>query len=156
MDATFRAVNWSFSKLFSIHAFVRSGVSMKQIPLVFCIMSGKRQKVLMAIDRRLPESINLESFVVDFDAAVWQAIRERFGDQYNIQGCAFHWSQALFRKIQELSLQKAYTEHNSVFSFLRQVMALNFLLPEQIRPAFEKLDNKRWPTGRTHDVPRSR
>ena len=43
----------------------------------------------MAIDRCLPESIKLNSFVVDFEAGLWQALRQRFPG-YSIQGCAFH------------------------------------------------------------------
>jgi hypothetical protein len=41
MDGTFRVVKDLFQQLFSTHAFVRSGDNMKQIPLVFVIMSGK-------------------------------------------------------------------------------------------------------------------
>jgi hypothetical protein len=41
MDGTFRVVKDPFQQLFSINAFVQSGDNMKQIPLVFVIMSGK-------------------------------------------------------------------------------------------------------------------
>jgi len=41
MDGTFRVVNKPWEQLFSIHAFVKSGDKIKQIPLVFAIMSGK-------------------------------------------------------------------------------------------------------------------
>jgi hypothetical protein len=41
MDGTFRVVKDPFQQLFSIHTFVQSGDNMKQIPLVFVIMSGK-------------------------------------------------------------------------------------------------------------------
>ena len=44
MDATFRVVNKPWLQLFSIHSFIRSGREMKQVPLVFCFMSGKRKK----------------------------------------------------------------------------------------------------------------
>ena len=44
MDGTFRVVNNPWQQLFSIHAFIKSGNSMKQIPLVFCVMSGKRKE----------------------------------------------------------------------------------------------------------------
>ncbi|XP_033726422.1 uncharacterized protein LOC117316058 [Pecten maximus] len=42
MDATFHVVKPPSTQLFSIHGFIRSGSSMKQIPLAFCFMSGKR------------------------------------------------------------------------------------------------------------------
>ena len=61
-------------------------------------------QVLRAVDRMLPEDIALDSFVADFEAGLWQALRRRF-PYHPIQGCAFHWSQAVFRKIQENGLQ---------------------------------------------------
>ncbi|XP_033759180.1 uncharacterized protein LOC117341440 [Pecten maximus] len=145
MDATFHVVKHPFTQLFSIHGFIRSGSSMKQIPLAFCFMSGKRTEdyyeVLRSIDRQLPDEIRLELCVVDFEAAVWQAIRQRYPD-CRIQGCAFHWSQAVFRKVQELGLQTAYNERGDVYDFIRQVMCLPFLPSEQIVETFMRLDDR--------------
>ncbi|KAH3787858.1 hypothetical protein DPMN_165989, partial [Dreissena polymorpha] len=44
------------------------------------------------------------SFVVDYEAGLWQAIRAVF-PQPDIHGCAFHFGQALYRKVQEFGLQ---------------------------------------------------
>lgn len=38
------------------------------------------------------------------------------------KGCAFHLSQAIWRKVQELGLQKAYMDHNNVHKIIRLVM----------------------------------
>jgi hypothetical protein len=53
---------------------------------------------------KIPEHIALEGFVTDFKVGLWQALRRRFPD-FDIQDCAFHWSQAVFRKIQDHGLQ---------------------------------------------------
>ena len=49
---------------------------MKQIPLSFVIMSGKRSKdytaVLKAIIEILPATPNVSSFVVNFEAGLWK------------------------------------------------------------------------------------
>ncbi|XP_033759427.1 uncharacterized protein LOC117341641 [Pecten maximus] len=141
MDGTFRMVNEPWTQLFSMHGFVKSDDNMKQIHLAFCFMSGKREEdyyaVLRAIDRMLP-SRRLERCVVDFEAGLWQAIRRRFHD-VKIQGCAFHWTQAVYRKVQELGLKKAYEEHGKVYCFLSEVMALHFLPREHIFVAFDSL-----------------
>ena len=44
VDATFRVVNTPFTQLFSVHGYVKSGGSVKQVPLVMVVMSGKKAK----------------------------------------------------------------------------------------------------------------
>ncbi|XP_078334484.1 uncharacterized protein LOC111132122 [Crassostrea virginica] len=145
MDATFHVVNQPWTQLFSVHSFIRSGSHMKQVPLAFCFMSRKRTddyyEVLRAIDRLLPAQIALQTCVVDFEAGVWRAIQDRFPGTV-IQGCVFHWTQALYRKIQELGLQRAYNERGDVHHFLRLVMALPFLPPEHIEGTYHYLDQR--------------
>lgn len=99
MDATFRVVNRPWLQLFTINSFIRSGTHMKQVPLMYCFMSSKRKadyyKVLRTVDHLLPDQIKLQSFVVDFEAALWRALQDRFPG-YTIQGCVFHWTQAVY------------------------------------------------------------
>ncbi|XP_078326026.1 uncharacterized protein LOC144622863 [Crassostrea virginica] len=145
MDGTFRCINSPWKQLFSIHGFVKAGERLKQIPLVFVIMSGKKKEdyyeVLRFIDRRLPEDISLQGFVADFEAALWQAMKDRF-PRMPIQGCVFHWTQAVFRKVQEHGLQTAYNQKDNVFKFVRKLLALPFLPPEHIQETFERLDDR--------------
>ena len=69
LDGTFKIVKAPFIQLFFIHAFVKSDSGIKQLPLVFVVMSGKRKKdhrkVLTAILEALPNPPLVKSAVMD-------------------------------------------------------------------------------------------
>ena len=59
-------------------------LSFFQVPLVFVLMSGKSKDdyvaVFQAVKELLPAATRLKEFMVDFEAAVWSALRECFPD----------------------------------------------------------------------------
>ena len=81
------------------------------------------------------------TFVVDFEAGLWQALRHMYTDP-DIKGCAFHFGQALWRKCQEIGLSTAYESRDRVYKVLRKFVALPLLPPADIRPAFVKIKKK--------------
>ena len=56
----------------SVHAFLKKDSDMKQVSLVFAMMSGKRKEdyvaVFEAISQMLPLRPKVERFVVDYEA----------------------------------------------------------------------------------------
>ena len=96
VDATFHVVRPPFTQLFSVHGFVRAGGKLKQLPLVFVIMSGRRTAdyaaVLRAVLAVLPAAPAVQRVVADFEAALWQAVRAVM-PTVQIKGCLFHFTQ---------------------------------------------------------------
>ena len=79
----------------------------KQVPLVFVIMTGRKKRdnkaVLQAVISTLPNPPRVTKVTLDFEKAMWGAIRQV---QPNVQlmGCWFHWTQALWRKVSSIDL----------------------------------------------------
>lgn len=58
------------------------------------------------------------------------------------RGCNFHWSQAVWRKCQELGLQKAYQHQDGVKWLIKQLLALPYLPAEHIPESLTYLESK--------------
>lgn len=79
--------------------------------------------------------------MTDFEASVWRAIPDVF-PHVTIHGCAFHWGQAAWRKIQELGLQSSYMNDVGTHKFLRQLLSLPYIPLEHIEELFVRFNRK--------------
>ena len=59
-----------------------------------------------------------------------------------LRGCAFHWRQCIFRKIQALGLYTSYLHDEATHNYCKLLMALPFLPAEHISAMFSYLENK--------------
>ena len=136
VDATSKVVKAPFTQLFSIHSFIRHGDSMKQVPLAYVLMSGKRKEDYVAVLEAIKSltSVVVPEVVMDFEVAMWQAVRAVF-EEAQIKGCVFHWVQAIWRRVQLLGLQEPYNKDEGTHSFIRMLMALPFIPPEHVMRA---------------------
>ena len=73
----------------------------------------------------------IECFITDFERGVMSALET---DYPNIQhfGCYFHFTKAIFRKIQEYGLATPYRENPLLKFFFRKIMSLPFSPADRI------------------------
>ena len=75
MDGTFKVVRDPYVQLFGIHAFIRSGHNVKQVPLVNVLMSRRQAidyiAVFNALINRMEGELKLEEVVLDFELTTW-------------------------------------------------------------------------------------
>jgi len=139
-----------FTQLWSIHAFVRADEQIKQLPLAFVLMSGKRRIDYRYVLRALKGELERQSpsdgrppwevreIVADFEMAQWQAFKDEFAGII-VRGCGFHWGQAVWRKMQALGLQHAYNNDTAMHHYCRQLLALPILPWEIIESTMDEL-----------------
>ena len=65
-----------------------------------------------------------------------------------MEGCLFHFCQALWRNLQEWGLVVMYRDSTSHLKrFVKKIMALAFLPPDRIEGMFHFLISSKWPQG---------
>jgi hypothetical protein len=144
VDGTFKVVSPPFSQLLTVHAYVSRGSNDKQFPLVFCLMSRRKAKdyraVLRAIRCLVPSAV-VTSIVSDFERGLWLAVADVYG-HVTQRGCAFHWCQAVWRRVQSLGLQSHYQRDAQIRRFCRRLFALHLVPEADVGRAFNKVDRK--------------
>jgi len=94
--------------------------------------------IMVLIGGQTPQ---LATAVCDFEAAVWQAFSDVM-PAVEMRGCAFHWGQCLWRKLQALGLQTAYNNDAAFHHYCRQLFALPCLPHETIESALSEMENE--------------
>ena len=108
-------------------------------------MSSRRKRdykaVLRSVLNLLPSAPSVEEFVTDFESATWKAVASVLPET-KLQGCAFHWGQAVWRKTQEIGLKRAYVNDDSTHKYVKKLLSLPLLPAEHIPPVFTALQLK--------------
>uniref|UniRef100_A0AAV2J7G9 MULE transposase domain-containing protein n=1 Tax=Knipowitschia caucasica TaxID=637954 RepID=A0AAV2J7G9_KNICA len=142
MDGTFKSCPGPYSQIFTILGQYRGWV----IPLVTCMMGhrqvGHYRAVLKAIALHVRQISHRrwrpQKVVCDFEIALITALQSEL-PQVSIQGCYFHFTQSLWRRVQELGLVRAYRENLSLRKCIRKLMALGYLPRPLVRLNFNSL-----------------
>ena len=127
IDGTFKLVKEPFHQLLSINGFIQSNGEVIQVPLCFIVMSRRTQRDYQAVFRqivRIVGTTKVQEVVSDFEKAIIKSIKIVF---HNVRfyGCAFHFCQALFRRLKKLGLSIDYNANKTLRFLCRQLICLN-------------------------------
>jgi len=88
---------------------------------VICISKLKcscMSQALRAVVSALPVEPVVAGFMSDFEAATWKALGQVFPDTV-IKGCMFHFTQAIWRHVQQYGLQQAHNAKTNVYTIVQ-------------------------------------
>ena len=75
---------------------------------------------------------------MDFERTTWRAFQQLFPNAI-LRGCAFHWTQSLFRNLKKIGLVPV-CRSNRVQILCKRAMSLHLLPPTKIVKLFPKLN----------------
>ncbi|KRX77068.1 hypothetical protein T06_3034 [Trichinella sp. T6] len=133
MDGTFKIVPEWHHQMFCIHVFKEG----KLIPLVYCLTVRRDLPTYHVIfDNLILKAAALvvvlqpQTVIYDFETALIPAVQASF-PSVQIQGCYFHFCQAVLWKVAELRLRTRYLHETETKKKIKMLMATAFLpLPE--------------------------
>lgn len=112
LDGTFKVVPSIFCQLYSLHAFYKN----QMMPLCFFLLPNKEKETYKRMFRLMinyAESLGLQfspsKMQLDFEVSALKAIKECF-PRTVLKGCAFHYTQAIYRSVQRNGLAAFYHE----------------------------------------------
>ena len=135
MDGTFRITPRLFYQVFT----VKHG---QQFPLAYSLLPGKSREVYndcftmlksACQDRNL--NVLPRKITVDFELGLLQAVELQFPTA-KIQGCFYHYSQSIWRKVQKLGLHTTYQDDPTFKAFVSKKVALSFCPKRFVRVAW--------------------
>lgn len=140
-DGTFKCSPSVFYQLFTLHVHISGSV----LPVLYALLPNKTkqtyQRMLMEFSKL--RQFNPETILTDFEQAMLNAFRSIFPGASQ-SGCFYHFSQCIYRKVQEHGLQNDYIQED--FSiFIRMMAAIAFVPVDDVVAAFDTLIDTGYP-----------
>ena len=101
VDASFKLCRQPFTQLLTVNAFVNADDYVKQVLLVFVLMSGKKKGDYRGVSKKLLAllpSPAVKQVTLDFECTMWKVLSKLLPG-IKLLGCLFHWTQPLWRKV---------------------------------------------------------
>ena len=131
MDGTFKTCPSLYTQLFTIHGLCNNFV----VPLVYILLADKCCATYYQVFNLLRDAVSSvggvfdpDIILSDFESGLIEAVRRQFPRALH-SGCHFHFTQAVWRKVQDLGLVTFYTDptKTDIAEFIQLCMALAFV-----------------------------
>jgi hypothetical protein len=139
IDGTFWSVPNAFTQLITISGCFFG----KKFALVYCLLSSKQESLYKQVFNKLTELIdfNIKNIIIDFESGLKNALNFCFPNS-KIYGCSFHYSQAVWRKLQSLGLTSQYNNDKEFKKTIKNILNLIYLFLEKVNETFLYIKNK--------------
>ena len=137
-DGTFK----SSPDLFSQHYIIHGWCEETMFPCVSLLTPDRTKQTYKKLLRRLKQSTTYvfqpQQVMMDFEQGAIKAFAEEFPGIV-VKGCHFHFTQSIWRNIQEIGLVTVYKENKAVRDWLQQFKSLAFVPIDLLPIAFNFL-----------------
>lgn len=141
VDGTFSTFPSIFYQLFSFHFLLGN----TNFPALFCLLSDKKASTyieLLQIITNIASHHHLDfapkHVYCDFELAIFRAFCTVF-PSIRVHGCYFHYTQSLYRKIQNIGLDNSFKSNTAFHYFAKGLMILPLIPLECLDAAFTVL-----------------
>jgi hypothetical protein len=134
IDGTFKSCSKQYRQIYTLHVDIGSThTEVNIIPVMFALLENQKKATYSRLFSIIKEKLSKWSpkvIKMDFEAAAITSLKTVF-PTVQISGCHYHFSQAIWRKIQQLGLVQEYKENAEVRLILRMCVALAYIpLPD--------------------------
>lgn len=138
-DATFKLAPKNFSQILVIHVLFFG----KVLPICYAIMENKDMESYKLIFEKLTTHIGTfdGTFITDFELALVKSISILF-PACKLAGCNFHFSQIVWRNIQNLNLTMFYKNDKEFKTLVKYLLLLSYVPTDNITNEFLKIKEK--------------
>ena len=144
VDGTFRTAPPPYTQFFTIHGELNDHI----LKLACGLLNNKTTAAYEEVFREVANRIHVvtgqpwvvREMVTDYETAIINAAENTFPG-ISIYGCYFHFTKAIWRKVQQLGLSVQYRQIADVRNFIRRVMALGFLPINIVRMNWNRYRN---------------
>ena len=102
--------------------------------------------MLSLLEERNQPRLCLKYVLLDFEISLWAALRSLLADGtlqgVTLRGCAFHYAQALYRRVQNLRLTDLFLRHPLVRNVITSTMHLGYLPVDLVKSEFDRLSDE--------------